>query len=157
MTGPIPPELSELEHLWGLFLENNALTGPIPVWLGDLPRLEFLTLSGNALTGRIPPELGKLPGLSRLGLASNRLSGPVPDEFGGMTNLRRLYLTNNPAVVVDAPRTLPHDTEEHRIAGRTAGGRELFSLSFTMPEIADGDGNSSFAFVLPARRPPPQT
>ena len=29
-------------------------------------------------------------------------------------------------------------------------GRELFSLGFDMPETADGDGSSSFAFVLPA-------
>lgn len=30
-------------------------------------------------------------------------------------------------------------------------GRELFSLRFDMPETVDGDGNSSFVFVLPAR------
>ena len=57
----------------------------------------------------------------------------------------------NPAFVVDAPPTLPDSAGEHRIAGRTASGDELFALSFTMPEVVDGDGGSSFAFVLPAQ------
>ena len=56
-----------------------------------------------------------------------------------------------PAFVVDAPAFLPDSAGDHRITGYTAGGAELFSLSFTMPETADGDGRSSFAFVLPVR------
>ena len=56
-----------------------------------------------------------------------------------------------PAFVVDAPPALPDSAGEFRITGRTAGGRELFSLSFTMPVTADGDGSSSFAFALPVR------
>ena len=56
----------------------------------------------------------------------------------------------HPAFVVDAPPALPDATGEHRITGRTAGGDELFALDFAMPEVADGDGSSSFAFVLPA-------
>ena len=55
----------------------------------------------------------------------------------------------NPALVIDAPRLLPDSNGVHRLTGRTAGGGELFSLSFAMPDIADGDGSSSFAFVLP--------
>ena len=57
----------------------------------------------------------------------------------------------NPAFVVDAPPALPDSAGEHRITGRTASGDELFALSFAMPEVADGDGSSSFAFVLPAQ------
>ena len=56
-----------------------------------------------------------------------------------------------PAFVVDAPAALPDSAGEFQITGRTAGGGELFSLSFTMPETADGDGSSSFAFALPVR------
>ena len=56
-----------------------------------------------------------------------------------------------PAFVVDAPAALPDSTGEHRLTGRTASGGELFSLGFAMPEIADADGGSSFAFVLPVR------
>ena len=56
-----------------------------------------------------------------------------------------------PAFVVDAPAALPDSTGAYRITGRDHGGDELFTLSFTMPEVADGDGRSSFGYVLPAR------
>ena len=57
-----------------------------------------------------------------------------------------------PAFVVDAPPSLPPRlTGEYEITGRTAAGDELFSLRFDLPETADGDGSSSFAFVLPVR------
>ena len=55
----------------------------------------------------------------------------------------------NPAFVIDAPPALPDGGGEHRITGRAAGGDELFALDFAMHELADGDGSSSFAFVLP--------
>ena len=54
-----------------------------------------------------------------------------------------------PILVVDAPPALPESTGDHKITGRAATGRELFSLRFSMPKVADGDGSSSFAFVLP--------
>ena len=47
-----------------------------------------------------------------------------------------------PAFVVDAPAALPDSAGAYRITGRTAAGNELFSFSFTMPEMADGDGSS---------------
>ena len=56
-----------------------------------------------------------------------------------------------PAFVIDAPAVLPDSAGEYRIAGRNPGGGELFSLNFTMPATADGDGSSSFAFGLPVR------
>ena len=57
-----------------------------------------------------------------------------------------------PAFVVDAPPNLPPRLAgEYEITGRTAAGDELFSLRFDLPETADGEGSSSFAFVLPVR------
>ena len=56
-----------------------------------------------------------------------------------------------PAFVVDAPALLPEDQGEHRITGRTADNAELFSLSFAMPEVADGGGSSAFAFAVPVQ------
>ena len=55
----------------------------------------------------------------------------------------------NPAFVVDAPSALAGSAGEHRITGRSDRGEELFALSFDMPEVSEGDGSSSFAFVLP--------
>ena len=54
-----------------------------------------------------------------------------------------------PAFVVDAWPELPRAGGDYRLTGRTGGGEALFSLSFAMPVVADGDGSSSFAFVLP--------
>ena len=56
-----------------------------------------------------------------------------------------------PAFVVESPPVLPDAGGEYRVTGRTADGRELFSFRFSMPETADGDGGSSFAFVLPVQ------
>ena len=67
--------------------------------------------------------------------------------WGGMDAEGQLFL--NPSFVVDAPSALPRATGEHRITGRSGSGDELFSVGFTMPDVADGDGSSSFAFVLP--------
>ena len=67
--------------------------------------------------------------------------------WGGMDAEGQLYL--NPSFVVDAPSKLPKADGECRITGRSGSGDELFSVGFAMPEVADGDGRSSFAFVLP--------
>ena len=56
-----------------------------------------------------------------------------------------------PAFVVQAPASLPRTNGEYEIVGQSAAGNELFSFSFEMPQVADGDGSSSFAFVLPAQ------
>ena len=56
-----------------------------------------------------------------------------------------------PAFLVDAPAALPSSRGDHRVTGRTGREVELFSFSFDMREVADGGGNSSFAFVLPVR------
>ena len=69
--------------------------------------------------------------------------------WGGVDSVGVPFM--EPAFVVDAPATLPEVRGEYRLAGRTREGNELFSLDFAMPEIADGDGSSSFAFVLPVR------
>jgi len=54
-----------------------------------------------------------------------------------------------PAFVVDAPPSLPRSSGGFRLAGRTDDGVERFSFGFKMPVVADGDGSSGFAFVLP--------
>ena len=56
-----------------------------------------------------------------------------------------------PAFLVDAPPSVPRSPGEYELAGRTASGDELFSLSFDMMEMADADGRASFVFALPVR------
>ena len=56
-----------------------------------------------------------------------------------------------PAFVVEAPAAMPRSGGEFEITGRDVDGEELFWFSFAMPEVADGDGRSSFVFALPVR------
>lgn len=75
---------------------------------------------------------------------------PVPALllWGGTGPDGRPYL--EPVLVMDAPVTIPDASGgDHQLRGLDAAGEELFSLRFDMPEIADGDGSSSFAFALP--------
>ena len=67
--------------------------------------------------------------------------------WGGVSADALPYL--EPAFVVEASAVLPDSPGDHRLTGSASSGAELFSLSFTMPEMADGNGSSSFAFVLP--------
>ncbi|MDE2974699.1 MAG: hypothetical protein OXU64_08285 [Gemmatimonadota bacterium] len=57
----------------------------------------------------------------------------------------------DPSFVLDGSPHIPVSGGPHLIAGRDARGSDLFSLRFEMPEVADGDGSSSFVFFLPAR------
>ncbi len=56
-----------------------------------------------------------------------------------------------PVFVIDAPPALPRSTGEYAVIGRAGDGTALFSLDFEMPVMADGDGGSSFLFILPAQ------
>ena len=125
---------------WGYgFRDGDRLVGPStpdlmsycnPKWISDY---HF----ANALRFRLFDERPPLVAATSLLL------------WGGLDAEGEPFL--NPAFVVDAPPALPDSAGEHRIAGRTASGDELFALSFTIPEVVDGDGGSSFAFVLPAQ------
>ncbi len=55
----------------------------------------------------------------------------------------------NPSFLVHAPPALPESHGEFEIRGRRESGDDLFSLSFDMQEVADGEGNRSFVFVVP--------
>ena len=84
-------------------------------------------------------------------LARDR-DGPAPQARmllvgGGVDEDGNPFLA--PAFVVDAAASLPEAAGDYRITGLGARGEELFSLGFNMPDVADGDGSSSFAFVLP--------
>ena len=69
--------------------------------------------------------------------------------WGGIDEQNQPYL--EPAFLADAAPTLPESRGEYRLTGRDAAGGEVFSLSFDMPELADGNGRSSFVFALPVQ------
>ena len=95
LSGPLPPELGDLEQLERLSLYNNKLTGPIPPELGKLSQLTLLDLSSNQLEGAIPAELGNLARLDTLDFYSNELTGSIPATLGGLGSLLSLRLSSN--------------------------------------------------------------
>ncbi|MXW17109.1 MAG: hypothetical protein F4X60_03135 [Gemmatimonadetes bacterium] len=69
--------------------------------------------------------------------------------WGGIGEDGQLFL--EPAFALDAPPSLPRGVGDHRLVGRDGDGRELFSLSFEMPVMADGEGAAAFVFALPVQ------
>ena len=68
--------------------------------------------------------------------------------WGGVSDAGQPYL--EPAFVVEGPAALPESGGAYEISGRSSAGEQLFSLSFDMRKVADADGSSSFAFMIPA-------
>ena len=117
----VEPELSDL------------MTYCEPNWIGDY---HFT----NALRYRVDDE-----GMEAGATSPTRvllLSGWVDAE--GAPSL-------DPAIVIDAPPSLPAYGGRHRITARNTDGTELFSLQFDMQTTADGDGSSFFTFAIPVR------
>ena len=128
--------------VWGYDFRGDSLTNPSrpdlmsycgPRWISDF---HFT----NALRFRLSDA--DSAGLPYLGPQRSLLL------WGGMGADGVPFL--EPAFVVEAPPSPPQTGGEYRLTGLSRGGTELFSLSFTMPEVADGDGSSSFAFTIPA-------
>lgn len=129
---------------WGYDFDHGKLVSPAwpdlmsycnPEWISDY---HFINAFRYRLADEGPPATAAAPPTRNSLLL-----------WGGVDSAGTPHL--NPAFVVDAPPALPDSTGPYRITGRTANSGELFALTFTMPEVADGDGSSSFAFVLPAR------
>ncbi|KAI8566735.1 hypothetical protein RHMOL_Rhmol02G0065000 [Rhododendron molle] len=95
LSGPLPPEIGNLEDLTILALDNNSFSGPIPQSLGNLSKITILYLTQNKFSGQIPKNFGTLTKLTELSLFSNYLSGSVPEEIGNLSSLVRFHLRSN--------------------------------------------------------------
>ncbi|XP_048229858.1 probable LRR receptor-like serine/threonine-protein kinase At1g63430 isoform X2 [Ricinus communis] len=86
-----------LKYLKVLDLGVNQLTGPIPPEIANLNNVMRINLQSNGLTGHLPPELGTLKYLEELRLDRNRLQGTVP--AGGNSdfpsNAHGMYASNS--------------------------------------------------------------
>ncbi len=129
---------------WGYDFRTEELVPPWrkdlmsycgPIWIGEY-------YFSQALRHRLFDEGGSATAVPKAPAESLLL-------WGGFNPDGNLFL--NPAFVVDAPAALPDSTGDYTLTGRDAGGDELFSLSFAMPELSEEEGGSSFAFVLPVQ------
>ena len=127
LTGRIPPELSELNHLYLLRLDGNRLTGAIPPELGNLTRPTILSLDGNRLTGPIPPEIANLSNLRQLWLADNRLTGSIPPALAGIRRLSLAVAGNDfrGCMPRELQRLRNHDIDDDLICTALAMDRPL--------------------------------
>ncbi|KAF2318880.1 hypothetical protein GH714_011423 [Hevea brasiliensis] len=95
LSGQIPLEFGNLEHLTSLDLSFNNFSGQIPLAFGNLEHLRVLDLSFNNFSGQIPFSLANLKQLFYLDLDNNNLSGAIPNSFANLAQLRYLMLSNN--------------------------------------------------------------
>ncbi len=127
---------------WGYDILHNSLVSPDtpdimgycgpPDWISDY---NF----SKAMRYRVGKE--ELQVASSSGTSSRGLL-----LWGGVYGYGNLVL--QPGFVVSAQPSLPLESGPYRIVGEDKHGNPLFSLSFNMSQIADGEGGS-FAFILP--------
>ena len=134
---------------WGYdFAEGR----PVSPWTHDLmsycyPRWISPYQFSKALQHRLGGQRFAAEGVTQGATVAERAESLL--LWGGTDAQGAPYL--EPAFVIDAPLRLPLTEGDYRLTGRTARGAELFSLTFGMPEVADGEGGSVFAFALPVR------
>jgi small GTP-binding protein len=88
----LPPEISKLESLTRLYIDNNQLTF-LPPEISKLRSLTELKVSHNQLTS-LPPEISKLKNLTQLDVDNNQLTS-LPPEISELKNLTQLYISYN--------------------------------------------------------------
>jgi Leucine-rich repeat (LRR) protein len=94
MEGFLPPEISLFSNLVNLDLSHNKITY-VSKELTKLQRLNWLNLEDNKLLGTFPSWIGDLTSLSVLNLKRNNLSGTIPTTFQNMHELHTLNLEYN--------------------------------------------------------------
>ena len=128
--------------VWGYDPRDGSLVPPDrvdlmsycdPTWVSDY-------YFGNALRFRLQDRL-EIQG-ARVPVRALLVSGGVAADGA-------LHL--DPAFVIDAPPAVPRASGPYALTGRRADGSELFSFSFGVPRLLDGDGRSGFAFALPVQ------
>ncbi len=133
---------------WGYDFEDGALVPPT--------KADFMSYCGpdiwvseyfhsNMLRYRFEVGGSESAAIS----AAAATAGPSLLVWGGIEPNGAPFL--EPAFVLDAAAALPSSSGPYRVTGIASDGATLFSLTFDMPRIADGDGGGAFAFAIPAQ------
>lgn len=94
LYGIIPPQIGNCTHLTQIYLQHNYLAGVIPAEFGNLSELEYMDVSSNSLSGIIPSSLGKLTKLSKFNVSANFLGGAIP-SYGVFVNFTEKSFVGN--------------------------------------------------------------
>mmetsp|Transcript_37952 Transcript_37952/g.70151 ORF Transcript_37952/g.70151 Transcript_37952/m.70151 type:complete len:485 (+) Transcript_37952:123-1577(+) len=95
ISGPIPTEFGDLNRLLILDMDFNQITGVIPDEIYGLNSLQQLDLNDNEITGSISSNIGDLQFLTFFQVDHNQLSDTIPSEMGDLSNLRIAFLSDN--------------------------------------------------------------
>nr|XP_023895140.1 probable leucine-rich repeat receptor-like protein kinase At5g49770 [Quercus suber] len=94
ITGPVPSNLNNLVKVSELYLSNNNLSGPIPNLTG-MNSLNYLEMENTQLQGDVPVSLFSLPYLQSVLLKNNQLNGSLDIGTTYSTQLQLIDLRNN--------------------------------------------------------------
>ncbi|CAI5498293.1 unnamed protein product [Closterium sp. Naga37s-1] len=94
LVGSVPDELSQVNELISLNLDQNKLTGVIPNTLNNLVHLQSASICCNLLSGQIP-DLSPMTALNLLHLDGNFLQDAIPESLANLLQLKDLQLNNN--------------------------------------------------------------
>ncbi|KAK4387942.1 putative LRR receptor-like serine/threonine-protein kinase [Sesamum angolense] len=104
LSGGLPPEISKMQNLGMLYLDDNGFHGQLPPQIGSLP-LSALDVSKNVFSGEIPEEIGTLRRLQLLDLSYNNFSGEFPGSLSSLTELSKFNISYNPYISGRIPHT----------------------------------------------------
>ncbi|XP_030949400.1 probable leucine-rich repeat receptor-like protein kinase At5g49770 [Quercus lobata] len=94
IIGPVPSNLRNLVNVEGLYLSNNNLSGPIPNLTG-MNSLNYLEMENTQLQGQVPVSLFSLPNLQSVLLKNNQLNGLLDIGTTYSAQLQLIDLQNN--------------------------------------------------------------
>lgn len=128
LRGAMPSEITSLESLTRLELQDGGIVGPLPGAIGNMTKLEVIQLNGNIMDGQIPSSLYLLSNLKILDLSFNDFVGTLSDDIGNLEQLEMLQLDNNkfessiPETVANLDRLVGASFEKNLFGGTMPTG-----------------------------------